>query len=66
MDNSQAAHRAPGPYWVRLNPDEKWTIARFDLTIAHGEPGWLLFGLPCPLRVRGDEETRAIPEPVSN
>ncbi|MFN0194976.1 MAG: hypothetical protein ACKVP5_23855 [Aestuariivirga sp.] len=51
-------HRAPGLYWVKFNPDEKWTIARYGLTVASGQPGWELIGLPFATRERGDEMTQ--------
>lgn len=57
------ARRAPGLYWVKFNPNEAWTIARLDLTISSGQPGWELIGLPFATRERGDEEAQPVPPP---
>ena len=54
---TKLARRASGLYWVKFNPDEEWTIARLDLTVSSGQPGWELIGLPFATGERGDEET---------
>ena len=60
---SEIARRIPGLYWVKFNPDETWTIARYNLTIVSGQPGWELIGLPIAIRERGDEEIRPVAQP---
>jgi len=62
---TETARRVPGLYWVKFNPDETWTIARYSLTIVSGQPGWELIGLPCAIRELGNEETRPVAQPVT-